>query len=40
MGLSLVSTLVTQLDGKIELDGNAGTSFTITFQYAAFKDRL
>ncbi|MGB9927814.1 MAG: ATP-binding protein, partial [Methanosarcina sp.] len=34
LGLQLVSTLVDQLDGKIEIHQNQGTEFKITFAIA------
>jgi len=31
LGMQLISTLVDQLDGEVEIDGSQGTRFTITF---------
>ncbi len=40
LGLRLVNSLVTQLDGNIELDRSEGTEFTITFKELKYKERI
>ena len=40
LGLQLVYTLVEQLDGKLEIDGNNGTSYRITFDELQYKERI
>ena len=37
LGLLLVNTLVTQLDGTIEISRNGGSSFKITFSELVYK---
>ena len=38
-GLKLVSTLVKQLDGEMEIVTGGGSEFRITFKSAEYKDR-
>jgi len=40
LGLQLITSLVKQIEGTIELDENQGTSFTIKFQELKYKDRI
>lgn len=40
LGLKLVKYLVRQIDGKIELDRDHGTKFTITFKELPYKERI
>lgn len=40
LGLKLVKYLVKQIDGKIELDRDQGTKFTITFKELPYKERI
>ncbi len=39
LGLTLVNSLVEQLDATFELDRSGGTSFTVTFRQSAERDR-
>jgi two-component sensor histidine kinase len=39
LGLQLVSSLVEQIEGNIELDRSHGTEFTITFKELSYKRR-
>jgi len=40
LGLQLVNNLVNQIDGKLELDGNNGTTFKIVFKELKYKNRV
>ncbi|NYB51279.1 MAG: PAS domain S-box protein [Methanobacteriaceae archaeon] len=40
LGLQLVTSLVKQLDGTIELDKSQGTSFTVKFHELKYKERI
>jgi PAS domain S-box-containing protein len=40
LGLQLVNNLVNQIDGKLELDGNNGTTFKIIFKELQYKNRV
>jgi two-component sensor histidine kinase len=40
LGLQLVSSLVNQVDGEIELDKSHGTKFTIVFKKLEYKERF
>ena len=40
LGLQLVDSLVNQIEGKITLDKNQGTKFTITFKELQYKNRI
>ena len=40
LGMQLVNILISQIDGKIELDRNHGTEFKITFKELKYKERL
>lgn len=40
LGLQLITSLVKQIDGTIDIDRTNGTSFTIIFQELRYKDRM
>ena len=40
LGFQLVTSLVKQLDGTVQLDGVNGTSFTIKFKELQYNDRM
>jgi len=40
LGLQLVTNLVKQIDGTIELDKSQGTAFTVKFKELKYKDRI
>lgn len=40
LGLQLVKSLIDQLEGKIEFNGNTGTEFIFKFRELIYKDRM
>ncbi len=40
LGLQLVNSLVTQLEGELKLDLNNGTEFKIIFKELEYKNRM